>query len=69
MVALKSEIKFFICFWQQRKPIMTYLRQGSNSTCLGSSLQSSTVITDQVNEKRKKVKRKRREKDSKLEII
>ncbi|KAM7352229.1 glutamate receptor IIB [Cochliomyia hominivorax] len=62
--ALKSELLFFIRFWLQRKPLVTHRRRGSNSTCLGSSLQSSDVTTKQVKEKRKKSKRKRREKDT-----
>ncbi|XP_065356425.1 glutamate receptor ionotropic, kainate 2 [Calliphora vicina] len=62
-VALKSEFRFFIRFWLQRKPLMTYRRRGSNSTCLGSSAQSSNITATQMKEKRKKSKRKRSEKD------
>lgn len=64
MVALKAELKFFISFWQKRKPLVCYSRHGSNSTNFGSCVQSSTLTAHQVKEKQKKAKRKRREKDA-----
>uniref|UniRef100_A0A0K8WAY1 Glutamate receptor, ionotropic kainate 2 n=1 Tax=Bactrocera latifrons TaxID=174628 RepID=A0A0K8WAY1_BACLA len=58
MVVLKAELKFFLRFWQARKPLRTYA-ESRGSTSTGYSSFDQTASTSTVKKKKKKKKSKK----------